>query len=206
MKEGGYNWMSASGMYVFAGFFNVHGWPCPGWLTWVIWVIIFRCEWYISGHDLMTEVHPKIAWMFSTFRMSGPIHAYRQMGPPGGHVIYACPLTFLWGAVTLYASRPLRFPPGMSKVLFFMGSKVFLIHLFDELRISHTAMAKWMRRSEASKVPWMRFKSLILTTVQIGNFGLFLDIFRDRLFMTTFHFTQEITELVRCRKALSSTT
>jgi hypothetical protein len=30
MKENGYTWTSASRMYVFAGFFAIHGWPCPG--------------------------------------------------------------------------------------------------------------------------------------------------------------------------------
>jgi hypothetical protein len=200
MKDNGYNWMSASGMYVFAGFFAVHGWPCPGWLTWLIWGIIFRCEWYISGHDLMKEVHPKIAWMFSTFRMRAPIRPRGKMTLPGGTVIYACPLTWAWGAVALYAFRLISFPPSVSKMLFFMGGKVFLIHLFDLLPMSRSEMTKWTRRNELRPIPWIRFKNLILTTVQLGNIGFFLDIFRERGFTRVFQFMQQIMQLVKCKK------
>jgi hypothetical protein len=197
MKENGYNWMSASGMYVFAGFFTVHGWPCPGWLTWVIWGVIFRCEWYMSGHDLMTEVHPKMAWMFSTFRMRAPIHPRGKMDLPGGPVIYACPLTFIWGVVSLYGFRLINFPSCVSKILFFMGGKVFLIHLFDKLPISNSAIAKWTRRNEVPEIPWIRFKSLILTTVQLGACGFLLDIFRERVFTSVFQLIIKIRELMK---------
>jgi hypothetical protein len=196
MKENGYNWMSACGMYVFAGFFAVHGWPCSGWLTWVLWGILFRCQWYISGHDLMTEVHPKIAWMFSTFRMRSPIRARGRMILPGGHVTYACPLTFLWGAVTLYAFAQLPFSPSMSKILFFIGGKEIFIHFFDMHLTANWGTAKWTRRNELSKLPWIRFKNLVLTTIQIGNLGFFLEIFRDRLFTKSLQLMQTVFKWV----------
>jgi hypothetical protein len=206
MKENGYTWMSASGMYVFAGFYSVHGWPCATWLTWIIWGLIFRCEWYISGHDLMTEVHPKMAWMFATFRMRAPIRPRGKMNLPGGPVIYACPLTFVWGVVALHAFRPISFPICVSRILFFMSGKVFLIHLFDVLPMSNSAITTWTRRNESSQIPWIRFKSLILTTFQLGTFGFLLDIFRERVFTRTFQFMQKIMELVRCKKQKCSTT
>jgi hypothetical protein len=44
-KERGYNWMSAIAMYAFAGFFAIHVWVFPAWLTWIPWGVIFRCDW-----------------------------------------------------------------------------------------------------------------------------------------------------------------
>jgi hypothetical protein len=154
----------------------------------------------------MTEVHPKIAWMFSTFRMRAPIRPRGRMIIPGGPVIYACPLTFLCGAVALYAFRLISFPPFVSKILFFMGGKVFLIHLFDKLPISSSAITKWTRRNELSRIPWICFKNLILTTVQIGTFGFLLDSFRERVFTRTLQFIQKILELVKCKQRKCSAT
>jgi hypothetical protein len=194
MKENGYNWMSAVAMYVFAGFFAVHGWAFPGWLTWITWGVIFRCEWYMSGHDLMAEVPPKIAWMFVTFRLRAPIRPRGPIDLPGGYVRYTCPLTFLWGAVSLYAFRLLSFFPGMSKILSFIGGKVFLMHLFDVLPMMNLAMAKWTQRIGPGNAPRIRFIHLILRTLQIANLGFILDIFRERLFGRLF---QEIQQIMR---------
>jgi hypothetical protein len=200
VKENGFNWMSACGMYVFAGFFSVHGWPFPGWLTWIIWGLIFRCEWYLSHHDLMAEVHPKIAWLFTTFEMRESIRPRGRMGGRIGVVIYSCPLTFVWGAAALFAFRLLPFPQAVSKFLFFMGGKVFLIHLFDMLPVFNSAATKWTRCKELSMIPWTRFKNLILTTVQFGNLGFFLEIFREKIFLTTFQVMEWMVQLGKYKK------
>jgi hypothetical protein len=190
MKENGYNWMNACGMYVFAGFFAIHGWRCPGWLTWVSWCIIFRYEWYLSNHDIAAEVDPRIAWAFETFRMRSPIRPRGRFILRGGDVILTCPLTYLWGVVALYGFRIMEFPLGMSKILAFSSGKAFLIHFFDMFPLTNSALPRWTRRKEASHLPWIHFKSQLLTTVQIGNLALFLDIFRERLFTRMFQLVQ----------------
>jgi hypothetical protein len=116
--------------------------------------------------------------------MRAPIRPRGLLAPPGGPVIYTCPLTFFWGVVALHAFRVFRFPLSISKILFFMGGKVFLIHLFDMLPITNSAIAKYTRQHEQGTIPWIRFKRVILTTIQVGNLGFISDIFRERLFLT----------------------
>jgi hypothetical protein len=198
MKENGYNWMSGSAMYVFAGFFAVHGWPFPGWLTCVIWGVLFRCEWYLSNHDVMAAVRPRIAWMFATFRTGAPIRSHSPICLAGGYVRYTCPLTFFWGVVSLYTFRLFQLLPGVSKLLFFMGGKMFLIHLFDGIPMINSAMATWTYRIGPGNLPSIRFKSLVLRTLQIANLGFFLDIFRERLFTDSFQLMRKVVFFITC--------
>jgi hypothetical protein len=80
-----------------------------------------------------------------------------------------------------------------------MGGKRFLIHFFDVNPITHSAIMKWIRCNEVKRSPWMRFKSLILMTVILGNVGFFLDVFRKRPFIRIF---QVMHDLNKSRKTL----
>jgi hypothetical protein len=83
------------------------------------------------------------------------------------------------------------------KNLILHGRKGVSHSSFDKLPISNSAIAKWTRRNEVNQIPWIRFKRLILTTVQLGAFGFLLDIFRERVFTRAFQLVQKRRELMK---------
>jgi hypothetical protein len=110
----------------------------------------------------------------------------RSIGPARGNGYVCMPADFSMGRRCALRIFSHKFAPAVSKFLFFMGGKVFLIHLFAKLPISNSATTKWTRCTEASPIPWIRFTSLLLSTVQLGPFGFLFEIFRERMSTRTF--------------------
>jgi hypothetical protein len=113
----GFNWVNACMLYVFGGFFGVHGWQFGRAITWMLFFFLLAVHRSLMAIDIFDKAPTQWHWAVVTFSFVG----------------YVCPLNYLWGVVALYAFRTLLVPPGLSKIIGFLAVKVFMIHLLDSL-------------------------------------------------------------------------
>jgi hypothetical protein len=98
-----------------------------------------------------------------------------------------CPASYLCGAIAVYAFRTLYFPAGVSRVICFMANKGFTLHVLDRV-MDVFGERSWnlFRPQERCSPPTLGLINLLISTGQLLFFGIFLEIYRDRLFTSGF--------------------
>jgi hypothetical protein len=193
----GMNWENACMLYVFAGFFGVHGWPFARVLTWLLFLANFVFLRYCSIGDIFLKISARWQWAFFNFRF-GIVpgqHKIRYVVPNCSP--YLCPANYVCGLLAVYASQTLCFPSGISKTICFIGNKSFMLHLFDQVFYLFGNKA-WniLRYYERITPPTMAIINLCLSTIQFLFLGMFLEIYRERI--CVFVFESVSLALKRC--------
>jgi hypothetical protein len=179
----GLNWMNAVFLYVFAGYFGVHGWPVSGICTWIPFLVLMGASRYLVSHDVFGMVSPRWHWVVLPFRLVVFWMGSTVEFAPTGCRAYICPLSYLWGPAALYAFRSLGLPSGVSKMITFIGAKVFMVHWFDTLHAYYgRELQGLLRPFERRMTPSGAFDNAVLTSVQFMALGGLLEMYRDRVF------------------------
>jgi hypothetical protein len=183
----GTNWENACMLYVFAGFFGVYGWPIGTVLTWLLFLVNFLFLRYCSVGDIFLRIPARWQWAFVNFRF-GIIpgkNRVRHVAPHSAN--YLCPGNYVCGMLAVHAYRTMCFPSGISKTICFIGNKSFMLHLFDRLlTIFGNTAWNMLRYYERIRPPTMAILNLSLSTVQLLFLGIFLEIYRERIFVSAF--------------------
>jgi hypothetical protein len=171
-------------MYVFAGYFGVHGWPLRPSLTWILWIGLYRLQWPTVSTDIFKKFPPKWHWALVTFHnfIWRPRPNAGVQHPTPKWAGYQCPLSYFWGANALYAFRSLSLPAGLTRAIIYLGPMSFMIHWLDYNPIIRQCFPGWVRMYERQSTPPENFLSAMLVTTQIAVCAVFLEIFRVDLF------------------------
>jgi hypothetical protein len=177
-------WVNACLMYVFAGYFGVHGWPLRPSLTWILLIALYRLQWPTVSTDIFHKFPRKWHWALVTFRrfIWRPRRGLPIKCPKPGWVGYQCPLSYFWGANALYAFRSLSLPSGLSRAIIYLGPMAFMIHWIDYNPVIRECFPGWVRMYERQRTPPENLLSAMLVTTQIAVCAIFLEIFRVYLF------------------------
>jgi hypothetical protein len=187
IQGNGFNWVNACMLYVFAGFFGIHGWPFRPVITWLLFFIVLAIDRCLMATDIFNKIPIRWHWAFVTFRLHILHRPNTYVYSSSSFVGYVCPVNYFWGVVALYAFRTLSFPSGTSKIICFLATKIFMIHLLDCLIwIYGYPLANVVRPKERVTPPWKGNLNACLVTMQAMSYGTCAEIYRDRIFMQFF--------------------
>jgi hypothetical protein len=192
-------------LYVFAGFFGVHGWPFGTTWTLILFVVTFAVLRYCTMVDIFAKITVKWPWAFMTFRFGitpGP-DGWRYITTPCPQCV--CPGPYVCGVIAVYCCRTLSLPPGISKIACFLGNKSFMLHLLDSVMVCFgSRMWNSFRPSERISQPTRAIIGACLCTVQTFLLGIFLEVYRERLFTSAFALISWAMKSVASHSRLSS--
>jgi hypothetical protein len=101
---------------------------------------------------------------------------------------YVSPLSYVWGTAAIFAFQTLSLPAGISKVITFLGARVFMVHWLDQFCAGYQGeMHGLMRIGERRFTPRSAFDSVMLISAQFVALGALLEIYRDRIFQFLFN-------------------
>jgi hypothetical protein len=187
VHSNGFNWVNACMLYVFAGFFGIHGWPFRPIITWLFFFFVLAIDRSLMAIDIFNKIPIHWHWAFVTFRLHIRHRRNTYVYSPSGFMGYVCPVNYFWGVVGLYAFRTLSFPSGTSKIICFLATKIFMIHLLDCLIwIYGHPLENLVRPKERVTPPWKGNLNAALVTMQAVSYGTFAEIYRDRVLMQLF--------------------
>jgi hypothetical protein len=187
IQGNGFNWVNACLLYVFAGFYGIHGWPFRPVITWLFFLVVLAIDRSLMAIDIFDKIPIRWHWAFVTFRLHILHRRNTYVYSPSGFIGYVCPVNYLWGVVALHAFRTLSFPPGTSKIICFLATKIFMIHLLDCLvSIYGHRLENLVRPKERVIPPWKGNLNAGLVTIQAMSYGALAEIYRDRVFMQFF--------------------
>jgi hypothetical protein len=150
----------------------------------VFFFIVFAIDRSLMSIDIFNKIPIRWHWACVTFRLHIVHRRKTYFYSSTGFVGYVCPINYFWGVVALYAFRTLSFPSGISKVICFLATKIFMIHLLDSLVwIYGHPLANLVRPRERITPPWKGNLNAGLVTMQSMSYGTFAEIYRDRVFM-----------------------
>jgi hypothetical protein len=184
MFNSGLNWENACMLYVFAGFFGVHGWSFGTVRTWFLFLFQFLALRYCTVGDIFRIIPTSWRWVFVTFRFGIMPWEQRVCRVARPWAAYLCPGNYVAGAIAIYAFRTLSFPAGISRTICFVANKAFTLHLIECVLIIFGKKA-WdmLRYWERVRPPTMAIVNLWLSTVQFLFLGVFFEIYRERIFV-----------------------
>jgi hypothetical protein len=189
----GFHWVNACMLYVFAGFFGVHGWPFSCIVTWILFFAIFVIDRAFMATDIFTLVPAEWHWAVLTFRLHVLLRRDKYIFSENRSVGYVCPLNYFWGAVALYAFQTLSFPASISKVICFLATKVFMIHFLDcAINVYGYDLIKLVRPSERVTPPSNGNINAGLVSIQALSYGVLAEIYRERAFIHVFNAIQSV--------------
>jgi hypothetical protein len=190
IQGNGFNWENACMLYVFAGFFGIHGWPFAPSITWIFFLVILMVDRLLMAFDVFDKVSARWHWAFVTFRLHILHRGNTYVYSSSSFVGYVCPLNYLWGVVALHAFRSLSFHSGLSKFICFLAIKVFMIHVLDSLVCVYgNRLQNLVRPWERITPPWKGNLNAGLVTIQALSYGILAEVYRDRVFMYLFNAT-----------------
>jgi hypothetical protein len=175
-------------MYVFAGYFVLHGWIASGKFIWIPFFACFVAVRYLNSHDIFAMIPPRWHWAVVTFRLVARWNGnwYGSVARPS--VEYVCPLNYLLGTSAIFGFRSLSLPTGVSKIITFFGTKIFVLHWLDMLHVGYGGeLFGLLRIPERRITPRSMFDNSLLTSAQWAARGALLEIYRDRLFQFIFN-------------------
>jgi hypothetical protein len=177
----GYCWVNAVLLYVFAGYFALHGWRLGFALTAALFAILARAAYWLASEDIFTHVPVKYHWIAVNFRLvifkpGLPAPANRRRG--SGNRGYTCPLSYIWGVVGLQLFKRIPMFDGISVPVAFLGGKIFMLHLFDAHPCVYPMMRLWVSRGTEWMAPYAYIRRLSTMAATGALFGCVLEIIR----------------------------
>jgi hypothetical protein len=187
IHNNGFHWVNACMLYIFAGFFGIHGWPFRPAITWALFFVILAINRSLMEIDIFDKIPLRWHWAVVTFRLHILHRQNTYVYSPSGFVGYVCPNNYAWGVVALHAFRTFSVPSGTSKIICFLATKIFMIHLLDCLVwIYGNPLQNLVRPGERVTPPWNGNLNAGLVTVQALSYGTLSEIYRDRVFIRFF--------------------
>jgi hypothetical protein len=184
----GKNWVNPLCLYVFAGYFVLHGWIASGRWTWIPFFACFAAFRYLISHDIFGMVPPRWHWAVVTFRLIvvSTSYGYEWVAKPS--MEYVSPLSYLWGTAAIFAFQTLSLPTGISKVITFIGPKIYMLHWLDQFCAGYKGeLHSPLRVGERRSTPFLTFVNGTLISFQLIILVTLLEIYRDRLFQFLFN-------------------
>jgi hypothetical protein len=183
--------------YIFAGFFGVHGWPFGIILTWILFVANFLVLRYCTVTDIFRKIPRRWHWALVSFRLGIAPGRGRYRRIARTYAPYLCPGNYLCGTIAVYAFRRLALPAAISKTICFIANKSLMLHLLDcVFQCFGSQIFDMFRSSERIRPPTMAIVNTCLVTVQILFLGIFLEIYRERLFSVGLEFASCLSDWI----------
>jgi hypothetical protein len=181
----GDTWQNAVLLYVFAGYFALHGWR-PGFvLTAVLFAILDRTLYWLTSNDIFETVPAKYHWIAANFRIvrfKSYIPGLLDVGVRGGTSGYACPLSYIWGVVGLQLFKRIPMFHSVSVALAFLAGKIFMLHLLDSHSCLNPILYSWLADDSESIGQFAYIRRVLIMASNLALIGCILEIFRERAF------------------------
>jgi hypothetical protein len=180
----GTNWMNASMLYFFAGYFALHGWPLNGILTWIVFAIVWTASFYLVKYDINQIVDNEWRWLVQSLQFSfrREKDTMKLKWTAGSSRCYVSPLGYIGGVVALYTAQTVRLPKWMGLAIGFLGSKIYVLHFLDS-SIVFAWQRKWLFRiAERNGTEWSCFCGALGMSFELAMVGFVLEIYKDWIF------------------------
>jgi hypothetical protein len=177
-----YCWVNAVLLYVFAGYFALHGWRLGFALAAITFAILARTAYWLSSVDIFTCVPVKYHWIAVNFRFMGFKKGRLDLNPPVGYRRYTSPLSYIWGVVGLQLFKRITLFHSISVALAFLAGKIFMLHLLEVHPCVGPMMHSWVARGSESMAPFAYIDRLSIMAATGALFGCVLEILRGPAF------------------------
>jgi hypothetical protein len=195
----GHCWMNAVLLYIFAGYFALHGWRLGPILTLIVFVILAYSVYWLTSNDIFPFVPVKYHWIAANFRLvlvkSGALERSASTGYKG----YICPLAYIWGIVGLQLFKRLPIFDAIAVAIEFVAGKIFMVHLIDGHPCIRPAMVAWFCGDSTWIGPFAYLRRSAITVLLYAILGCLTEIIRGRAFnMVEFAVRLGFREVVGC--------
>jgi hypothetical protein len=180
----GYQWVNACALYVFAGFFSLHGWPFKSIGTCLTFLLLSYVSFWLFSRDILAYISPNYHRYFRCFRMTiaackAPCGFRFVVGRP---VIYKSPLIYVYGTSAIYFFHHLPVPAFLSGWVIFFARSIFMVHLFAPHPCVSRNIRPWRRWNEMIRTPLLSLLNSLRMLFCQALAGISVDLLRTRLF------------------------
>jgi hypothetical protein len=198
----GHCWMNAVLLYIFAGYFALHGWRLGPILTFIAFVILADSVYWLTSNDILQFVPVKYHWIAVNFRLlllkSGVPGALEGI-PRTGYKGYICPLSYIWGVVGLQFFKRLPIFDAIAVAIQFVAGKIFMVHLIDMHPCIRPTMTPWLCGDSAWIGPFAYLRRSSILVLLWAILGCLTEIIRAPAFnMVEFAVTLGFRVVVGC--------
>jgi hypothetical protein len=182
--QGG-TWVNATMLYVFAGFFTIHGWPLGRIGTALAFCLLFYGGFWLVSHDILLHVPIPIHDFVRCFQMKverlgvKSAVAFRDSGQ-----LYQNPLNFIGGVTTLHFFRRFPLPAVCADWVCFVAKRIYVVHVMGMHECLKKQIHPWIRWDELIDTPLICNLNCLKMLLVVALTGMTVDLWRERLFCT----------------------